>query len=384
MLRAAVLNLIDECRRARPARGGLVELKTAGSKRGGDDRGQRHGSRPSAGQWLKPCSSRLSQASQRGWAWALRLCERGGRRARRAARGRVTPRAPRFCLTPPRANGAAREEHAQMMVPHLDRRRRGEHLLGLSRVSHRPRTRGGYRRDGRRGTGSLPPLPALDAVVLDIRLPGMDEAYTALAESSRSALGEALIVVIGRRFGNPRDGGAGDGGGALGTWSSRFDLDQAGGRCSSERLEKGKSRFPRRGSRPHGWRPALETLIGSSQAMQGLFKSIALVAPTDVPVLITGESGTGKELVARAIHRHSRRRNGPFVPICLAALSPGSCRRRARKATCVVPSPGSQPRPKELARRWRMAGRLLLDEVGDIPLRLQGQSYLRGDRAPWR
>ena len=57
--------------------------------------------------------------------------------------------------------------------------------------------------------------------------------------------------------------------------------------------------------------------------MQDLFKSIALVAPTDVPVLITGESGTGKELVARAIHRHSGRRGGPFLPICLAALSPG-------------------------------------------------------------
>ena len=56
--------------------------------------------------------------------------------------------------------------------------------------------------------------------------------------------------------------------------------------------------------------------------MQELFKKIALVAPTDVPVLITGESGTGKELVARAIHRHSRRRDGPFVPVCLAALSP--------------------------------------------------------------
>ena len=57
--------------------------------------------------------------------------------------------------------------------------------------------------------------------------------------------------------------------------------------------------------------------------MQELFKSIALVAPTDVPVLITGESGTGKELVARAIHRHSGRRDGPFLPICLAALNPG-------------------------------------------------------------
>ena len=64
-------------------------------------------------------------------------------------------------------------------------------------------------------------------------------------------------------------------------------------------------------------------MVGRSPAMQQLFKQIALVAPTDAPVLITGESGTGKELVARAIHRHSTRRSGPYLPVCLAALSPG-------------------------------------------------------------
>ncbi len=52
-----------------------------------------------------------------------------------------------------------------------------------------------------------------------------------------------------------------------------------------------------------------EMLIGSSLAMQSIFKQIALVAGSDVPVLITGESGTGKELVAAAIHAHSRRRS---------------------------------------------------------------------------
>jgi two-component system nitrogen regulation response regulator GlnG len=63
-------------------------------------------------------------------------------------------------------------------------------------------------------------------------------------------------------------------------------------------------------------------LLGTSAAMQEVFKRIALVAPTDASVLITGESGTGKELVARAIHRHSARADKPFVPVHLAALSP--------------------------------------------------------------
>ena len=94
--------------------------------------------------------------------------------------------------------------------------------------------------------------------------------------------------------------------------------------------------------------------------MQELFKSIALVAPTDVPVLITGESGTGKELVARAIHRHSGRRDGPFLPICLAALSPGLVERELfghikGSFTGAVQDRSRAPRARQ--RRDRAAGR---------------------------
>ncbi|MEI8020688.1 MAG: sigma-54 dependent transcriptional regulator [Schlesneria sp.] len=63
-------------------------------------------------------------------------------------------------------------------------------------------------------------------------------------------------------------------------------------------------------------------LIGRGPAMQGIFKQIALMAPTEFPILITGETGTGKELVAEAIHRHSNRRTGPFVRVSLASLNP--------------------------------------------------------------
>jgi transcriptional regulator with GAF, ATPase, and Fis domain len=62
-------------------------------------------------------------------------------------------------------------------------------------------------------------------------------------------------------------------------------------------------------------------LVGSSPLMNAIRSLIELVAPLDEPVLLLGESGTGKELVARAIHRGSPRRDGPFVPVNCGAVS---------------------------------------------------------------
>jgi DNA-binding NtrC family response regulator len=62
-------------------------------------------------------------------------------------------------------------------------------------------------------------------------------------------------------------------------------------------------------------------LVGRSRQMIDLYKEIARVAPSRSTVLVTGESGTGKELVARAIHAHSPRATGPFVPINCGALT---------------------------------------------------------------
>lgn len=62
-------------------------------------------------------------------------------------------------------------------------------------------------------------------------------------------------------------------------------------------------------------------LVGRSPSMIDLYKEIARVAPTKTTVLVVGESGTGKELVARAIHQHSPRANGPFIPVNCGALT---------------------------------------------------------------
>jgi DNA-binding NtrC family response regulator len=61
-------------------------------------------------------------------------------------------------------------------------------------------------------------------------------------------------------------------------------------------------------------------LVGTSPAMQEVYRLIDLAAPTPAPVLITGESGTGKELVARTLHEQSPRAQGPFVAVNCAAI----------------------------------------------------------------
>ena len=61
-------------------------------------------------------------------------------------------------------------------------------------------------------------------------------------------------------------------------------------------------------------------MVGSSEAMQDVFKAIGQVATSDVTVMVTGESGTGKELVSRCIHQHSLRSSKPFMAVNCAAI----------------------------------------------------------------
>ncbi|MEN6632044.1 MAG: sigma-54 dependent transcriptional regulator [Candidatus Polarisedimenticolia bacterium] len=63
-----------------------------------------------------------------------------------------------------------------------------------------------------------------------------------------------------------------------------------------------------------------DDIVGESPQMKRVFEMVAKVAPSNATVLILGETGTGKELIAQAIHRHSTRKDGPFVKVNCAAL----------------------------------------------------------------
>ncbi len=87
------------------------------------------------------------------------------------------------------------------------------------------------------------------------------------------------------------------------------------------RFERELGRLERENLRAQAELSVEHNMVGSSSAMRAVYQFIAKVAPADSTVLVHGESGTGKELVARAIHRNSRRTGKPFLAINCAALT---------------------------------------------------------------
>ncbi len=110
-------------------------------------------------------------------------------------------------------------------------------------------------------------------------------------------------------------------------------------------------------------------LVGKSPRMNEVYRLIERVAPTRSNVVITGESGTGKELVAKAIHTHSQRANGPFVPIDCASIPEQLM--ESELFGCVRGAfTGATTDRKGLFELAR-GGTVFLDEIGEIPTTIQ-------------
>ncbi len=119
---------------------------------------------------------------------------------------------------------------------------------------------------------------------------------------------------------------------------------------------------------------AFGEIIGQDPAIQDLLRQIEMVAPTDATVLILGESGTGKELVARELHRRSRRSERPLIRVNCASVP-----RELYESEFFGHVKGAFTGAiKDRAGRFEAAdgGTLLLDEVGEIPFTLQSK-FLR-------
>jgi len=204
---------------------------------------------------------------------------------------------------------------------------------------------------------------APDLMLLDVRLPGRD-GLAAIADLQ--SLAPAARIVVMTAFGDLDTAVRAMKAGAFDYLVKPFDLERV-----TQVVSRALAEAPRgihADTSPLLPEPGVR-LIGTSPPMQEVFKQIALVAPTDLPVLITGATGTGKDLAARAIHAHGARHDRPFLATSLAALAPsvieselfGHIRGAFTGAT------SDRPGLFELAD----GGTLFLDEIGEAPPDLQ-------------
>lgn len=205
-----------------------------------------------------------------------------------------------------------------------------------------------------------------DVVFTDVRMPGID-GLELLRRLHRQA--PALPVIVISAYTDVASTSAAFRDGAFDFLSKPFDLDHAvalARRAVAARMGAGSTPAPREPDRAEGGEPEL---LGDSPAMREVFRAIGRVAPTRVHVLVTGETGTGKELVARALHRHSRRAQGPFVALNTAAI-PAELLESELFGHEAGAFTGAHRR--HVGRFEQAAsGTLFLDEIGDMPAALQ-------------
>ncbi len=205
-----------------------------------------------------------------------------------------------------------------------------------------------------------------DLIMLDVRLPGIDGLTT--LENLKQSHRELPIIVM-TAFGSLDTAVRAVRHGAFDYLTKPFDLDTAI-TLVQRAIESTSGNKVTTGSTSDSL-SADDTpvLLGRSPQMQEIFRKIALLAGHDVPVLITGESGTGKEVVANAIHRHSLRQDGPFVPVCVPALPANLVESELFGHVKGAFTGATSQRHGLLSQAH--GGTAFFDEIGDVELSLQ-------------
>lgn len=220
-----------------------------------------------------------------------------------------------------------------------------------------------------------------DAIITDIRMPGMDGL--GLLNRLQHEY-PALPVIIMTAHSDLESAVAAYHGGAFEYLPKPFDVDEA--------VNLVKRACQLRRERENGGEPAdtaSPEIIGEAPAMQEVFRAIGRLSRSNITVLINGESGTGKELVARALHRHSPRAQQPFIALNTAAIP-----RDLLESELFGHERGAFT-GAQTSRRGRFeqadGGTLFLDEIGDMPAELQtrllrvladGEFYRVGGHSP--
>jgi two-component system NtrC family response regulator len=201
----------------------------------------------------------------------------------------------------------------------------------------------------------------VDAVLLDLRMPGLDGMEVLRRIRAQAAPPPVAILTAVPTSANTIEAMR------LGA------IDHLAKPIGREELSTLVARLLAATGEPPSPRPAVDTeeLIGSCAAWREVQKTIGLLADNEATVLILGETGTGKEVVARAIHHHGRRSKAPFVAVNCAAL-PGELLEsllfghvRGAFTGAVTDRPGSF--------REAAGGTLFLDEIGDMELIMQAK-----------
>lgn len=220
---------------------------------------------------------------------------------------------------------------------------------------------------GRRGLALCRQDPP-DVALVDVCLPDADGVT--LLEELRQAAPAARFVVI-TAFGTLQTATRAVAGKAFDYLVKPLDLERVAQAVTQALESQRAGSAANHAAAPEAGQPgaAAVLMVGSSPAMQEVYKQIAWAAQTDAAVVISGDTGTGKELAARSIHDLGCRRRGPFVAVNCGALPESLVESelfgyvRGAFSGAVGDKPG----------RFETAdgGTLFLDEVGDLPAAAQ-------------